>query len=575
MRVLLLSLSLRLLSLVWLAAAMGCSGGSPPSVYAVEPPKPSGLPSVGNEPELDLVVADTSELNPLIWRGVPVGSGRMLALREGRYRGAGEPVLTWTSGDSTIASVHARGGRVALVIGHRVGQAEIEVRAEGGDRVLGTTTVVVQSPSPGEVAVPPAEATVGAVAVRAEAVVEENGVRRVVVSAVLDNTGPEAVTLDLDACPLSFGVYAERPFQDLDFAARQWEAPAGGCSAERQITLAPGERRRLQTSAPVRDALAALPAFRHSGYDVYAHLRLREHTVLVDAGAVGLTYGPGTLAPRAETTHLPGDSLRLRATLTNLHADSVRLVYGPCSLDLLLYDSPERAGTPVWDARYRAPPDGSGSYDCDLILLTHTFAPGETASPPHFTLDVPLEEVLADSLPDGRYYFSARFNLMNADLPDVPAGDAVLALPRPPMPSARRRDNVRYRLDSFHADPDGTLRAGVTAKLNQGGALRSFAAGCPLQLYAYRDRGRRDAAPRSGPPDAVAPLDCAGGWEEARMRQGRPVRLSVEADAEALLGDELPEGRYYFAVVVRAAGYKGRGAQAPIFLRAGEAVLRR
>jgi hypothetical protein len=59
------------------------------------------------------------------------------------------------------------------------------------------------------------------------------------------------------------------------------------------------------------------------------------------------------------------------------------------------------------------------------------------------------------------------------------------------------------------------------------------------------------------------------------MRQGRPVRLSVEADAEALLGDELPEGRYYFAVVVRAAGYKGRGAQAPIFLRAGEAVLRR
>ena len=84
-------------------------------------------------------------------------------------------------------------------------------------------------------------------------------------------------------------------------------------------------------------------------------------------------------------------------------------------------------------------------------------------------------------------------------------------------------------------------------------------------LYAYRDRARRDAAPRSGAAD-WAQAACGTQQQQVGMSRGETRTLSTIVAARDLLGPSLPAGRYYFALSVQAEGNR-------VFLSAGEADL--
>lgn len=159
---------------------------------------------------------------------------------------------------------------------------------------------------------------------------------------------------------------------------------------------------------------------------------------------------------------------------------------------------------------------------------------------------------------------AAQARLQNAPSAAVDAGALDLALARPAMPAERPYDHVTYRTAGV-ALAGGTRRAAVTATLtNAGSALRRYPRDCVVRLVAYRDRARRDEAPRSGAPDWEQTLaGCAAGEQELVLHAGAPRQFETTAAAA-----RLASGRWYFAVYVRAPGRR-------VFLSAGDAAVAR
>jgi hypothetical protein len=235
---------------------------------------------------------------------------------------------------------------------------------------------------------------------------------------------------------------------------------------------------------------------------------------------------------------------------------------------LRAYRRADRTDRPVWDSRKRAPWAGSYGYGCPAYLATRTIAPGQTIRPSEFTARFPLIEILADSLPDGRYYFGATLEINHAHTPEFPAGAARLALPRPPLPASRTADAVTYRAatEADAASPPA-IRTIVTATLTHAGGSRlRYSADCAVTLYAYRSRARRDAAPRSGEPDWKSPQRCGPELHELWLQHGDSRTFRVRTTAREILGDRLPAGRYYFVAVVREE-------RRTVYLSAGEGDL--
>lgn len=108
----------------------------------------------------------------------------------------------------------------------------------------------------------------------------------------------------------------------------------------------------------------------------------------------------------------------------NTSSREIHLVSDGCGVLPRVYGSADRAGRRLWDARPGAP--------CLASVAPVTLAPGETR---RFTRSYSARDVLGDSLPDGRYYFTVTYRAgLAADgasrLVELTAGDARLALPR-------------------------------------------------------------------------------------------------------------------------------------------------
>ncbi|HVX41607.1 MAG TPA: hypothetical protein VHB25_18755, partial [Gemmatimonadaceae bacterium] len=150
----------------------------------------------------------------------------------------------------------------------------------------------------------------------------------------------------------------------------------------------------------------------------------RIHDLLtVPAGAVdfvsplyGLTF--------AATTSVSGGNLVVHATMTDTTARPIRLEYGACAVQLLAYRTADRTGRPVWNSAYRAPYGISNSgYGCPAYLAVGTIKPGQTLSPPELNPSFRIIDMLADSLPNGHYYFNAAISMNWRDR-IVSAGEA-------------------------------------------------------------------------------------------------------------------------------------------------------
>ncbi|MDQ3309886.1 MAG: hypothetical protein M3497_07140 [Gemmatimonadota bacterium] len=387
-------------------------------------------------------------------------------------------------------------------------------------------------------------------------------------TVTVTNTSNQAVDVRIQGCTVMLRAYhaPERPFPPV------WKQSRGmGCpDTATRLSLTPRASRQFATTAETWQILGELvPAGR---YHFSVLFRLADQTLELPAGIVELKSPHEGLAYRATTRLVPGtpDTLMTRVTAANITRRPIHIEYGGCALQVRAYRSAARSGQPVWRSEGRQPVDGTSSYTCPLYAASATIAPDESFSPREFSLRVPVPEVLADSLLNGRYHFSVSLHLNRIQTPAFPAGEAELALRRPSLAATRTAESITYRANTEATSASPLIiRTQVTAvPAHPGGARLRYSADCPVILFVYHSRARRDAAPRSGEPDWRSARSCQGGFSEEWLNGGQSWTLGGEATTQEILGDSLPPGRYYFAAVVQTDRQR-------VFLSAGEANLAR
>jgi hypothetical protein len=547
------------------AVVCGCSSSlSDLQTQTTQTPPNTGVQSVVISPNrVDLVLGFTP--SPTV-RATANGGLSLVGLR-------------WSVVDTAVASVAAVDATSALVTARGVGTTRV-VATIG--TVSGAIVVTVTDPPPMPwPSVAPIEMRVGDLVVRATTrpdsapVGAPKGAVLYTTTASIRNAAAAPRSVRLSDCPMWISVHGGGSWWGQEGRPLEWDqiANGGGCkTTPAALTLASGESRTLATGVFAHELLAARVPANYRSY-FHAHLRVDSSDVVVQADSAVITYPSGDLVPRAATTLFTRDTtryLRTTVTLTNTGELPAYLEYGACAVRVLAYRSADLAGAPAWNSNYRRLWEGTGLYGCPAYLVTTTVKPGAEFSPPELTFESRLIEMLGDSLPDAHYYFTATVGFSNrSPIADIPAGDADVALPRPPMPATRIADLLTYRAQPVTVSvAPAVVRAEATATLDYAGsALVTFSRDCPLLLYVYRDRARRDAAPRSGSADWQQPA-CGSPEQEIGMNRGQTRTLSVAVPVQDILGGTLPAGHYYFAVVVQAQRNR-------VFLSAGEADLAR
>ncbi len=111
-------------------------------------------------------------------------------------------------------------------------------------------------------------------------------------------------------------------------------------------------------------------------------------------------------------TILPGDSsdrLTLRVYLKNNTGGLLSVTSGACALNLELFRDSSNRARPIWNSgRHTEPgnPPGTGRV-CLSYAAMMTASAGATFSSGEFSYTIRVNDLLADSLPDGRYFFDA------------------------------------------------------------------------------------------------------------------------------------------------------------------------
>jgi hypothetical protein len=256
-------------------------------------------------------------------------------------------------------------------------------------------------------------------------------------------------------------------------------------------------------------------------------------------------------------------------TIVNRGARTVQFELGACALDLHAYRSATRTGPPVFRSEHRQPPGPHAVYACPLILYDLQLAPGESISPS--SLRIPLYEILGDSLPEGRYFFTAELELtddrvrpIGQEIVRLDAGEAVLEREHLRLPAERVLRGIRYQIPPAPLTDEGdSLRIRMVVQ-NVSDRLLGINASrtCPFLIWAYRRRSERDRAPLREPA-WVNPQVCSR--EEATTFEPGESRIFHAGFSRAVLRQALGPGRYYLSAMVPA----GQGAH----LAAGEVQI--
>ena len=267
-----------------------------------------------------------------------------------------------------------------------------------------------------------------------------------------------------------------------------------------------------------------------------------------------ITSPTSDLVPSAASVVAKRDTtatLRTTVTIVNRAEAPAYLEYGACATRVLAYRTTASDAVPVWDSDKRRGWDYGQPVICLLYLVATTVPAGATISPREFTLEVPLIEVLGDSLSDGHYYFKASVGLSNrGPIADIPAGDAELTLVRPTLATTRRSFIMQWTAAPVTLG-DGVVHAKATGTVvNANSALIDLDRNCPISIRVYRDRARRDEAPRSGAPDWSQPT-CVSAPETKGLSRGQVQSFETTVPVRDILGSSLPSGKYYFAVLVK------------------------
>lgn len=142
---------------------------------------------------------------------------------------------------------------------------------------------------------------------------------------------------------------------------------------------------------------------------------------------------------------------------------------------------------------------------------------------------------------------------------------------QPESPSSRQgsimtEGDLRYVAETAIMESFPVQLATTVTASNVGSrpAALEFPDGCPVLLRAYR------TADRSGRPawDQANETFCTMAIQQFTINPGESRRFTTRTDAREILGDSLPNGRYYLTAVLRKSG-------GPLELTAGEADLAR
>jgi hypothetical protein len=396
----------------------------------------------------------------------------------------------------------------------------------------------------------------------------------------ITNRTPQRTQVQLEGCAVRLDAH-----RDADRAGPPaWtsDRPSVQCMQDPYtLELRPGASEEVASAYDGALLLAQLGA--PGTYHFTITLRTLPDPIVLPAGSSEITFGTDQLAYHAET-RLEGvapTELRTEVTVTNTGRKRVRLEYGACSMWLRAYRSPDRTGTPAWDAARRPNPDPvTGVYwACPMYLRVKELARGESHTPSEFQESIPVPKILGDSLPDGDYYFVARVQV-NGVTSDVPAGQATLIARQDPLPSERTVGAFRYRAETrVEAGSPLTLRSAVTVtNVGDRPAVVPVARSvrCAVQLTAYRDAAAREDAYRGATPAWIT-QGCPVRVERVTLAAGESRTLEGSHPLPAIFGapgGSVPEGRYYFLTLLWVEQAGSRELER-VFLAAGEEDLRR
>jgi hypothetical protein len=279
-------------------------------------------------------------------------------------------------------------------------------------------------------------------------------------------------------------------------------APRASCAPRRPAFPDILSGREFQFSGPeswgrTRDILVG--GLREGEYAVGVLVRVGADTVEVPAGRVQLSLDvrpplrdPRLLRYRTATT-VEGTAPRMvvtRVVATNPTDRWIDFASGACFMHIRAFRDESRTGSPAWRS-------DSHPLPCAAVLYMYSVAPGATLGPDGFTRSTALADILGDSLPDGRYWFSTRLDFVR-DAPEgglidqgieIPAGSAELVRAPDPLPSERAIDGVRYRVDQLGVTGIGEtlLRLSATNIGMEPVLVVEAGAGCNVQISGYRD----------------------------------------------------------------------------------------
>jgi hypothetical protein len=257
-------------------------------------------------------------------------------------------------------------------------------------------------------------------------------------------------------------------------------------------------------------------------------LRIGGDTVSVPAGTVPLMVRNGEPDddPRRlnGVTHATVEGVSPREVViqvvgTNLTPRPAEPFFGACAITLRVYASADRSGAPVWTHQPGA---------CVSIGYSPFVAQGERLVHPAFGIRLSIPGLLGDSLPAGRYYFTAELAFLRLrgdrytdDRITLLAGSADLDATIEPMPSEREIGGVRYRAETA-TETDGALRVTLSATnvTSDPTMVRSAFNPCDGQIFGYDTAERRDRWHMMRRPDWVA-RGCVLTIPTTRIAPGR------------------------------------------------------
>jgi len=332
------------------------------------------------------------------------------------------PKLSFESSDPTVASITRDSAGLGHIVAHKVGSATIIARSERPEHLVRTATVTVSQPPVGDEAGLVYAATAAVRPSRHQLAPIPLGPSTLDVRVIISNPTSAMHDIYLSDCAAWIRIYARSDYS----GTRIGDEPHGWQCTSRTVrhTIAPGHADTMQAGDYRLDISG--DTLSSGRYYVAAALDRLRDLYTVPAGPVDIVSPNFGLTFAAATTVVNG-SLNVHATVTNTNTQPVGLEYSACAISLLAYRTADRSGKPAWNSARREPyPPANYGYACPSYLAVGKIDPAATLSPGEFNARFPVNEMLADSLPAGHYYFKAIIG-MNGRVNIVMAGEADVA----------------------------------------------------------------------------------------------------------------------------------------------------